>query len=39
MLLSSPPAEAPMNITVNIDISPDEMRKLMGLPDVESFQQ
>ncbi len=28
-----------MNITVNIDISPEEMRKLMGLPDVESFQQ
>lgn len=28
-----------MKITVDIDISAVEMRKLMGLPDVESFQQ
>lgn len=28
-----------MKITVDIDVSPAEMRKLMGLPDVEPFQQ
>jgi hypothetical protein len=28
-----------MKISVDIDISPTEMRKLMGLPDVEPFQQ
>ncbi len=28
-----------MNITVNVDITPEEMRKLMGLPDVEPFQK
>jgi hypothetical protein len=27
-----------MNIKLDIDVSPEEMRKLMGLPDVESFQ-
>jgi hypothetical protein len=28
-----------MNITVNFDITPQEMRKLLGLPDVEEFQK
>jgi hypothetical protein len=28
-----------MNIKIDIDVTPDEMRKLMGLPDVEAFQQ
>ncbi|KAA6186569.1 hypothetical protein F2Q65_04115 [Thiohalocapsa marina] len=28
-----------MNIRIDIDITPDEMRKLMGLPDVEAFQR
>ena len=28
-----------MNVKVDIDITPDEMRKLLGLPDVEAFQQ
>lgn len=28
-----------MKITVNFDITPLEMRKLLGLPDVEEFQR
>ncbi len=28
-----------MNIKIDIDISPEEMRKLMGLPDVDAFQR
>jgi hypothetical protein len=28
-----------MNIKIDIDVTPDEMRKLMGLPDVETFQR
>jgi len=28
-----------MNIKMDVDISADEMRKLMGLPDLEGFQQ
>lgn len=28
-----------MNITVNVDVSAEEMRKLMGWPDVEPFQR
>jgi hypothetical protein len=28
-----------MKIHVDLDITPDEMRKLMGLPNVEAFQQ
>ncbi len=28
-----------MKISVDLDITPVEMRKLMGLPDVEPFQQ
>jgi len=28
-----------MKIHVDLDITPEEMRKLMGLPDVEAFQQ
>ncbi|MCF7990614.1 MAG: DUF6489 family protein [Thiohalocapsa sp.] len=28
-----------MNIKIDIDITPDEMRKLMGLPDVDAFQR
>lgn len=27
-----------MKITVDVDITPDELRKLFGLPDVEAFQ-
>ena len=27
-----------MNIKIDIDMTPDEMRKVMGLPDVERFQ-
>lgn len=28
-----------MKITMDLDITPEEMRKLFGLPDVEAFQQ
>lgn len=28
-----------MKVTVDVDITPEEMRKLFGLPDVEAFQQ
>jgi len=28
-----------MNVKIDIDITPEEMRKLFGLPDVEAFQQ
>jgi len=28
-----------MNVKIDIDITPDEMRKLFGLPDVEDFQR
>lgn len=28
-----------MNVKIDIDISAEEMRKLLGLPDVESFQR
>ena len=28
-----------MKVTVDIDITPEEMRKLFGLPDVEAFQR
>ena len=28
-----------MKITVDIDITPEEMRELMGWPDVKGFQQ
>lgn len=28
-----------MKITVDLDITPEEMRKLFGLPDVEAFQR
>ncbi len=28
-----------MKITVNFDLTPSEMRKLFGLPDVEEFQR
>jgi hypothetical protein len=27
-----------MNIRVDLDITPEELRKLMGLPDVQAFQ-
>lgn len=27
-----------MNVKIDIDITPEEMRKLFGLPDVEEFQ-
>jgi hypothetical protein len=29
----------PMNVKIDVDITPEEMRKLLGLPDVESFQR
>jgi hypothetical protein len=28
-----------MKITIDLDITPEEMRRLMGLPDVQAFQQ
>jgi hypothetical protein len=28
-----------MNFKIDVDITPEEMRKLLGLPDVESFQR
>jgi hypothetical protein len=28
-----------MKITLDMDITPEEMRKLFGLPDVEAFQR
>jgi len=28
-----------MNITIDIDISPEEFRKLMGWPDMEGFHE
>lgn len=28
-----------MKISVDVDITPDEVRKLFGLPDVEGFQR
>ena len=28
-----------MNIKIDMDISPEEVRKLMGLPDVQGFQE
>jgi hypothetical protein len=28
-----------MNVKIDIDITPEEMRKLFGLPDVEEFQR
>jgi hypothetical protein len=28
-----------MNVKIDIDITPDEMRKLLGLPDVDAFQR
>ena len=32
------PTMPPMNVKIDIDITPEEMRKLLGLPDVEAFQ-
>lgn len=28
-----------MKVTVDVDITPEELRKLFGLPDVEGFQR
>jgi len=28
-----------MNVKIDVDISAEEMRKLLGLPDVEAFQR
>ena len=33
------PKMPPMNVKIDIDITPEEMRKLFGLPDVEAFQR
>ncbi len=27
-----------MKITINLDVTPEEMRKMLGLPDVQEFQ-
>ena len=28
-----------MNIKIDLDITPEEVRRLMGLPDVQAFQE
>ena len=28
-----------MNVQINVDMSPEELRRLMGLPDVQEFNQ
>ena len=28
-----------MKVTIDIDLTPEEMRKLLGLPDVDAFQR
>jgi len=28
-----------MNVKIDIEVTPEEMRKLLGLPDVEAFQR
>jgi hypothetical protein len=28
-----------MNVKIDIDVTPEEMRKLLGLPDVDAFQR
>lgn len=28
-----------MNVKIDVDVTPEEMRKLLGLPDVETFQR
>jgi hypothetical protein len=28
-----------MNVKIDVDVTPEEMRKLLGLPDVEAFQR
>ena len=28
-----------MKVTIDIDMTPEEMRKLLGLPDVDAFQR
>ena len=28
-----------MNVQINVDITPEEMRRLMGLPDVSDFNK
>lgn len=28
-----------MNITVNVDMTPEELRRVMGLPDVQEFNR
>jgi hypothetical protein len=28
-----------MKVTINVDLSPEEARRLMGLPDLEAMQQ
>ncbi len=28
-----------MNIKVDVDITPEEVRRLMGLPDIQGFQE
>ncbi len=27
-----------MKVTINLDVTPEEMRKILGLPDVQEFQ-
>ena len=28
-----------MNVKIDVDVTPEEMRRLLGLPDVEAFQR
>lgn len=28
-----------MNVQINVDMTPEELRRLMGLPDVQEFNQ
>ena len=28
-----------MKVTIDIDLTPEEMRKLLGLPDIDAFQR
>jgi len=39
MLDSTHRKPATMKINVEVDISPEELRRFMGLPDVQGFQQ
>jgi hypothetical protein len=38
-LEKTPTGRSLMNLRMDIDVTPEEMRKLLGLPDVEAFQR